>query len=252
MTEVHVQRPVLMGLVMKAYRAQDFLLTVARDPEMISESFLRLRVRIPGMLSSNTVAPAMYVRLWFDKDGRGHQRAYTITEPDPDTDECTLAVALHDGTAARWMQQARRGDQRECTLLGRGFVQTPLPHERYVAVADMASLAALGDVLHSLDERPAHVILEQQRDADADVEIPARSQDTVQVVRRRDGDAPSSAVLEAFDQLDLDGAALWTGIDSRTTRAVVQRARAAGVSRKAIDAIAYWVPKRMPTPVSGS
>ena len=63
--------------------------------------------------------------------------------------------------------------------------------------------------------------------------------------------APSSAVLEAFDRLDLDGAALWTGVDSRTTRAVVHRARAAGVPRKAIDAIAYWIPKGMPTPVTG-
>lgn len=174
----------------------------------------------------------MYLRIWFEKHGKAHQRAYTVIEPDIEADEFTLTVAMHDGVAAQWLGNAQVGDQRDVTLLGRGFQQSSLPHERYLAVADMASLPALGDVLATLDERGCDIVLEQQHDEDAD--------------------AASTSILEALRALDISRHAVWCGVDSRTTRAVVQHCRAAGIRKPAIDALGYWNPKGMPQPSSMS
>lgn len=251
----HDSRPtrgVITELLFRAYRAQDFTMTVTEAPHSVSPTFCRLRVRVPGMLSTVGFTPAMYLRIWFEKDGKAHQRAYTVIEPDIEADEFTLAVAMHDGVAAQWLGNAQVGHQRDVTLLGRGFQQSSLPHERYLAVADMASLPALGDVLAALDERGCDIVLEQQHDEDADVPVPTREQDTLTVVRRRDADTASTSILEALRALDISRHAVWCGVDSRTTRAVVQHCRAAGIRKPAIDALGYWNPKGMPQPSSMS
>lgn len=200
------------------------------------------------MLSTVGWSPAMYLRIWFEHQDRGHQRAYTVTDPDLDTDSFTLAVAVHEGPAVRWLAAARPGDTRQVTLLGRGFQQASHDHERYLALADTTSIAALGDVLGALDDRPADILVELQHDEDHRIELPRRPQDTLTVLRRREADAPSSAVLEALAARDLSSCALWSGLDTRTSRAVAQHARAAGVHRQAIDAIGYWDPRGMSAP----
>lgn len=243
--DVHVSRGVITGLLLKAYRAQDFTMTVVEPARYVSATFCRLRVSVPGMLSTVGFTPAMYLRIWFENGRKAHQRAYTVIEPDIEDDTFTLAVAIHDGTAANWLRRAHAGDRREVTLLGRGFQQSARPHERYLAVADMASLPALADVLATLDERPCDIVIEHQHDEDGKVPTPQREQDTLTIVSRRDGDAPSSAVMEALHSLDLGRHAVWSGVDSRTTRAVVQHCRAAGIHKEAIDALGYWNPKGM-------
>lgn len=240
-----VRRGLVTSTILRAYRARDFELELLEDPVLVTESFLRVRVRVPGLLTGHGFTPAMYLRLWFERDGAGHQRAFTVTEPDVERDELTLAVALHPGIASDWFRGARAGDRREATLLGRGHAPSAHPHDRLLAVADMASLAALGDVLAASVGVPADVVLEIQHDADADVPVPLRPGDALHVVRRRDGDAPSAAILEAVDDIGLDGRAVWIAADTRTTRSLVRTCRAAGLPSAAIDALGYWNPAGM-------
>lgn len=95
------------GAVLKLMRAGDYRLTVIGKRE-IKPHYLRLSFAAGGMLEQHQVHPTMWIRMWF---ADGHQRGYTLVNPDPATDTVDIEFALHDGCASDWARAAHhRGD----------------------------------------------------------------------------------------------------------------------------------------------
>ena len=147
----------------------------------------------------------MWVRLWFESDGKLHQRGYTLVDPDPAADTLSIEFAIHDGPAARWAQQARPGDVINATAMGSKFVM-PESAQAFLIAGDTASMAAINSLLDAISASsnpptPATIWFEYQHDSDKDLSLRLRPQDTVHwIARERDGAALVDAVkAAAFD-----------------------------------------------------
>ena len=118
------------GVVLKVLGAKDFRLEVTGREE-ITPDFLRVHVRDGGLLAGCDVHPTIWIRLWFDNDGKGHQRAYTLVDPDPAAGTFSMDFAMHDGMAANWARGAQPGDAIEATVQGERLrlpEAPPAPH----------------------------------------------------------------------------------------------------------------------------
>ncbi|NED83989.1 siderophore-interacting protein, partial [Streptomyces sp. SID11233] len=62
------------GAVLRLLRAKDFALTVTAS-ERLTPDYVRLRVTGGGLLDASGTLPTTWVRLWFRRGGRPHQRA---------------------------------------------------------------------------------------------------------------------------------------------------------------------------------
>ena len=93
------------GAVLKLLRAKDFKFTVT-GAEQITEHYRRLTFTDGGLLAELPQHPTMWVRLWFDDNGRPHQRGYTIVDPDPENGTFAIEFALHQGIASDWSQRS--------------------------------------------------------------------------------------------------------------------------------------------------
>lgn len=226
--------------VLKAFRAKDFTLRVVERTE-VTDHVVVLRFDGGGLFEVLEPYPTVWLRLWFDRDGSPHQRAFTIIDPDVAADRFSLLFALHDGTAADWARDARPGDEIESTLLSSKFaVPDPLPRE-FLLVGDMASLPAINTILDEVPETAARVWLEYAHDGDPSVPVHASDAHRVEWVRReRDGGALVETVDKALAGTDPDGAFAWVACDMRTTRAVVKLLKGAGLGRDRVKHQAYW------------
>lgn len=71
------------GVVLKLFRGRDFTFTVT-GAEQVTEDFRRVTVTDGGLLAATGGAhPTMWVKLCFERDGKPHQRGYTLVDPDP-------------------------------------------------------------------------------------------------------------------------------------------------------------------------
>lgn len=226
------------GAVMKLMGAGDYRLTVTRRQE-ISPRYLRLSFDAGGMLKCHCIHPTMWIRLWF---ANGHQRGYTLVDPDPAADTFDIEFALHDGRASDWARTAQPGDTIEATVLGSKFaIPEPTP-SGYVIVGDTASLPAINSLLDAIGDVPAQVFLEACCEDDKCLPL-ARGTNVANVtwVDRINGGGELLETVRsaAFDAGDHFG---WVACDTRTTRAVVKVFREYfGIPRKSIKAQAYWM-----------
>lgn len=237
MTELKPSRG-WQGAVLKLLRAGDYRLTVTGRRE-ISPRYLRLSFNAGGMLAEHAVHPTMWIRIWF---AHGHQRGYTLVDPDPAADTVDIEFALHDGCASDWARSAQPGDTIEATVLGSKFaIPEPAP-AGYVIVGDTASLPAINSLLESIGDAPARVFLEACCDDDKSLPVSrgASDADITWVDRRNGGDSLLATVRSAaFDAVDHFG---WVACDTRTTRSVAKVLREEfGIPKKSIKAQAYWV-----------
>ncbi|SNT28925.1 NADPH-dependent ferric siderophore reductase, contains FAD-binding and SIP domains [Asanoa hainanensis] len=226
------------SVVLKAFGGKDFRLTVLAN-EPINARYQRLRLNDGGLLAACGVHPTMWVRLWFDRDGKAHQRAFTLVDPSPELGEFSLEFALHDGTAARWAQAASPGDTVDATVQGSAFVvPDPLP-ARWYGVGDAASAPALNSLFDTLPA-PATVWLEYAHDEEREFPLRARSGHEVVWLPRRDGGAhlvstvcsALSAAPEAF---------YWVAAEAASTRAITKHLRRTlGVDKAQVNSLAYW------------
>lgn len=226
------------GAVLKLLRAGDYRLTVTGRSE-ISAHYLRLSFDADGMLAGCEVHPTMWIRMWF---ADGHQRAYTLVDPDSVADTFDLEFALHDGAkaeASRWALAARPGDTIEATVLGSKFaIPQPSP-AGYVIVGDASSLPAVNSLLAAIGDAPVRVFLEAGHHDDKELPV-SRGTDVIWVDRENNGEALVQAVSSAA--FDADGHFGWVACDTRTTRAISRVLREDyGIPRKSIKAQAYWV-----------
>ncbi|BBX95589.1 siderophore-interacting protein [Mycobacterium lacus] len=234
MTELKPSRG-WQGAVLKLLRAGDYRLTVIGRRE-ISPRYLRLSFDAGGMLDEHAVHPTMWIRMWF---ADGHQRGYTLVDPDPGAGTFDIEFALHDGCASDWARAAQPGDTIEATVLGSKFAIPDPPPTGYVIVGDTASLPAINSLLESIGDAPAQVFLEACCDDDKCLPV-ARKTGVTWVDRKNAGAELLETVRSAaFDACDHFG---WVACDTRTTRSVAKVLREDfGIPRKSIKAQAYWL-----------
>ncbi|MEU6076734.1 siderophore-interacting protein [Micromonospora sp. NPDC047074] len=227
------------ALVLKAMGGRDFRLTVL-GTEPVGEHFRRLRVDGGGLLEACGVHPTMWVRLWFDNDGRPHQRAYTLVDPDPETGHFDLEFAIHDGCAARWAAAAQVGDTIDATVQGTGFsLPDPAPSHLYL-VGDAASLPAVNSLLAAAPDVPATLWLEYAHEGEKALAPSARAGREITWVPRRDGGQhlveTVCAALPAADD-----AHYWVACEAASTRGITKHVRRTlGVGKHQLTSLAYW------------
>ncbi|GAB2686690.1 siderophore-interacting protein [Thalassiella azotivora] len=235
------------AVVLKAMRGKDFTLTV-RGSEAVTEHYHRVHLEDGGLLAACGVHPTMWVRAWFQRDGRPHQRAYTLVDPDPVAGRFAFEVAVHDGTAARWALAAGPGDTLDVTVQGSRFdLPDPAPRHLHV-VGDPASLPAVNSLLTALPATPATVWLEHVHDDDTTLPVRAGAGQTVHWVPRRDGGAHLlQTVTQALTTGVRDGSVdpardyFWVATEAATTRGLAKALRRdLGADKRRVDALGYW------------
>ncbi|WP_263164550.1 siderophore-interacting protein [Streptomyces sp. SCSIO ZS0520] len=232
------------GAVLKLFRGKDFVFTVTGS-EQVTGNFLRLHFTDGGMLRQTGVHPTMWVRLWFRNEGKPHQRAYTLVDPDPEQGTFSMAFAQHEGTAVRWARAAKEGDTIEATLQGTGFEAPDPAPGRIFVIGDPASLPAINSLLTALDGTPATIWFETSHEGDR--ELPFRV-DPVQhelhhVARKNEGRHLVDTVKSALPALISDPAEayVWIACDTATTRALSSWARKElGVPKQRVNSLGYW------------
>ncbi|MEJ9077143.1 siderophore-interacting protein [Gordonia malaquae] len=231
------------GAIMKAFRADDFVLTVT-GVEQVTEHYVRLGFAGGGLLAAIPVHPTMWVRGWFPSDDALHQRGYTLVDPDPETDTFHLEFTLHDGPAARWAQKAKAGDRLSVSVMGSKFDMPDPAPTRWLIAGDTASLAAINSLLDAFTgtgtDVAATIWFEHAHDDDRDLPLRVRPQDTVHWIRReRDGLGLVEAVKAAA--FDASGAHAWVALDAASTRAVTAAFRSDfKLGRGGVKSRAYW------------
>jgi len=230
------------SVVLKAFGGKDFRLTVL-ESESIEGHYQRLRLDGGGLLEACGLHPTMWIRLWFDYDGKPHQRAYTLVDPDPATGQFSIEFALHDGTAARWSVKAAPGDVIDATVQGTGFaLPDPAPTQLFVA-GDAASIPAINSLLDAAASVPATVWLEFAHEGEKSLPLRNRTQQTVTWVPRREGGQHFvEAVTVGLSAQP--GAHYWVACEAATTRALNKHIRRTlGVDKHSLTSLGYWTAK---------
>ncbi|MFZ2242973.1 MAG: siderophore-interacting protein [Gordonia amarae] len=241
----------IQGLILKAFGADDYRLTVIAPARYLTATYVRLEFAGGGLLREQPYHPTMFLRLWFeDQQGGPHQRGYTVIDPDPAADTFAIEFALHEGAAARWALTARPGDALGATFLGSRFaIPEPAP-KGWLIVGDAASLPAINSLLTVLSRSvaPATLWFEWVHDSDKDLPIRLRPQDTLHRVRR--DPAPGAGIVEAVRAaaFDATGHFGWVALDTAQTRAVAAVLRTDyKLGKRGVKSQAYWLETRRPS-----
>lgn len=230
------------SLVLKALGGKDFRLTLQAS-EQVNGHFRRLSFADGGLLTACPPHPTMWIRLWFDNNGKPHQRAYTLVDPDPDAGRFDLEFALHDGPAPRWSLTAQPGTTIDATVQGTGFALPEPAPARMFLVGDAASVPAVNSLLDATGRIPATILLEYAHDDENLLPLRLRADDAVTWVPRRDHG--ELLVQTARTALPADNDAFyWVSCEASSTRAIARHLRRnLGVPRQRISALGYWTAK---------
>lgn len=227
------------GAVLKLLRAKDFKFTVT-GAQQLTEHYRRLTFTDGGLLAELPPHPTMWVRLWFDDNGKPHQRGYTIVDPDPENGTFAIEFALHKGIASDWSQSVEPGESIQATVYGTGFEPLHPAPERLLIVGDAASLPAVNSLLDAFPETPATIWFET---ADDD-ELPYRTTDRhdLKLIARSD-DALADQVRKELPELAThpEKTYLWIACEAKSTRALTTFARKEiGIPKDRMHTMAYW------------
>ncbi|MFQ6398379.1 siderophore-interacting protein [Nocardia sp. KC 131] len=226
------------GLMLKAWRAEDYRLTVT-STEYITDKFLRLGFTAGGLLADHPVHPTQWVRLWIPNGDKEHQRGYTLVDPDPTGDTFSIEFAVHHGPASMWAQKAAVGDEIDVSVLGSDFeLPDPLPSE-FVIFGDTASLPAINSLLDAISDVPAKVWLEWQYESDPALPVRNKPHHQVTWVQRIDD---GRLLREQAQEIDCaENTYAWVACDGHTTRSIVKTLeRTHALPKTAIKSRAYW------------
>ncbi|MFD7706878.1 siderophore-interacting protein [Streptomyces sp. NPDC059786] len=251
------------GAVLRLLGGRDFVCTVT-GAEDVGPRYRRVHLTDGGMLTTAGVHPTMWIRLWFERAGRPHQRAYTLVAPDPVAGTFSLEFALHDGPASDWARSAAPGDTIGATVHGTSFVPPRPVASRVVAIGDPASLPAINSLLTAVGTAPATIWLETDspvpitpitpitsagapaartdRDGIALRATPSRHE--LRTVPRRDGGAHLvDEVRSALPALlrDEPEPYVWIACDTATTRTLSSYVRKElALPKHRVHALGYW------------
>ena len=228
----------LNGAIITAWGGRDLRLRVlARDE--IAENFLRLQVDVDGLLARDDVYPTYWLRLWFTTPtGKGHQRAYTLVDPDPGTGTAWLEFFLHDGVASDWARAARIDDEIDATVLnGKNPVEDSPEH--LLMIGDGASYPAIADTLRRRPDLPATVLLERRHGEDPHT-MPVPVRETAAVRWLDPGEEIAEVALEAAAAAP-PGTRFFVALEGAPTRRITSGLRKQlGTPKSAVHSLAYW------------
>ena len=241
--------------VVRAMGSVETKLTVLGREE-IAPSYLRLEMDDGGLLARRPPHPTMWLRLWFADGGRGHQRAFTLVDPDVSAGRFSLEFALHEGAASDWARRSRPGETIRASLLGskppwdprgRRGRRTATPSDapfsgRTLVIGDSAALPAINSLLESLGEAPAEVWLEHRLPEDRQLPLHEGANVNGHRVHRGDDSSGVRAVLESrwAQRPPSPQDRYWIALEAADTRGLSAVLRSHGVGREAIEATAYW------------
>ncbi|MGL4832776.1 MAG: siderophore-interacting protein [Propionibacteriaceae bacterium] len=228
-------------LAVKALGARPAVLTV-RAVESAGPQFRRIQVDCGDLFSRVPIHPTMWLRLWFDNQGKPHQRAFTLVDPDPQTHTAWLEFALHGGIAADWARQATIGQSIEASFLGSKYSwdgDAPAAGsawETTLIAGDLAALPAINSLLDHLGDTPATVVLDCSHHKDQAIAVrcaPAHQ------LRYCHGSAAFTD--EVLAQVSGAGQRVWIAAEAELTRTLAKRVQQDyGVAKNDIAAVGYW------------
>ena len=233
------------GRVLKIMGADDYTFTVT-STEKVTDEYVRLGYTGGGFLAARPVHPTMWVRLWFENDGKLHQRGYTLVDADVAADTFFIEFAMHEGPSAQWALAAQVGDEIVATFMGSKFAY-PDPAPQGVLIAgDSASLPAINSLLEAIDQSSnpsaaATIWFEVAHESERTLPVKLRPQDTLHYIDRVDGSADLIAAIKAA-AFDASGHFGWVATESSATRAIAGIFRGDfKLGRKGVKSMAYWV-----------
>ncbi|UXA16800.1 ABC transporter ATP-binding protein/permease [Mycobacterium sp. SMC-4] len=238
------------GAVLRGLGARDHEATVL-EKRYLAPHFVRVRMAAPTLFEDVVAEPTTWLRFWFpDPDGSDteFQRAYTITEAEPDSGRFAVDMVLHDpaGPASTWARDVEPGTTISVVSLGsKGFCVPEDALDRpagYLLIGDSASTPAINGIIGAVpDDIPIELYLEQHRDDDRLIPITEHPRLTLHRVPRRGTDSLSAAV----EARDWSNWYAWVGPEAGSLKPLRARLRDEfGFPKQEIHAQAYWTQGR--------
>ncbi len=218
------------GVMMRGFGARDHEVTVL-GTEWLAPHCLRIRMVSPTVFEDSAAEPTSWLRFWFpDPDGTDteFQRAYTISESDPDTGHFAIDVVLHEpaGPASTWAANAAPGATIAAMVMGsKGFSVPEDPADRpagYLLIGDTASQPAINGIIGAVPhDIPIELYLEQHCDDDPLIPLAEHPRLRVHRVARAD----AAAVAAAIEARDWSNWYAWAGPEAGALKHLRTRLR---------------------------
>ncbi|MUL65514.1 iron ABC transporter permease [Mycobacterium sp. CBMA 234] len=238
------------GALLRGFGARDHEITVV-GTQWLTPRCVRIRMVSPTLFEDSAAEPTSWLRFWFpDPAGSDteFQRAYTISESDPDAGRFSIDMVLHEpaGPASSWGAGAQPGATVTAVVMGsKGFSVPDAAEDRpagYLLIGDAASQAAINGIIGAVPhDIPIVVYLEQHHEDDALIPLGEHPRLTVHRVARR-GDESLAAAIESRDWSDWH---VWAGPEAGALKRLRTRLRDEfGFPKQEIHAQAYWTEGR--------
>lgn len=238
------------GVMLRGFGGRDHEATVLEKVE-ITPHCLRIRMVSPTVFDDAVAEPTAWLRFWFpDPDGSDaeFQRAYTLSEADPETGRFAVDVVLHEpsGPASTWARNTRPGDRIPVVSLGsRGFSVPDDPDARplgYLLIGDSASIPAIRSIIEVVPhDIPIECYLEQHEDDDRQLPFAEHPRLRVHWVPRQ---GPTS-LAAAIESRDWSNWYAWAGPEAGSLKLLRTRLRDEfGFPKSEMHPQAYWTEGR--------
>ena len=233
------------GAVLRAFGAKDHELTV-RGVTRLAPHFIRVRFDAGTLFRQVAHEPAAWVRLWLHDpvDGNEYQRAYTISDADPDAGWLDIDFLLHEpaGPASAWAAAAEPGRRVIAQFLGSTSYAPVDGASGLLLIGDAASLPAINAILRAAPaDTKIDVLLERAHAEDELIPRATHPGASVRWVDRSGAGSLASAVREYRRR----GVQVWAAGETASLKALRPVLREQfGTTKQTSHVQAYWIEGR--------
>lgn len=234
----------IQAAILRGFGGRDHTATVL-ERVYIAPHFVRIRMVSPTLFEDAETEPAAWLRFWFP-DPKGSdtefQRAYTLSEADPETGHFAVDIVLHDpaGPASTWARTVQPGATIDVmALMGKSrFVAPEEQPAGYLLIGDSASIPGMNGIIGTIpDDVPIEMYLEQHDPNDTLIPIAQHPRLRVHWVSRCD----ECTLANAIESRDWSNWYAWATPEATTLKNVRKRLRETfGFPKSEIHAQAYW------------